>query len=130
MTEAILPHGISKFWFWSLQNTKLLFSQTRSSWCELENDNIFHKITADTFAEKMGWDNITLRYNYTKRTQAISFHIFYHRWRDHPRVIREFWTNKHFGRILLANISKQSFLFKFRLIFRNFILLAHHWIIK
>ena len=52
MTEAILPHGISKFWFWSLQNTKLLFSQTRSSWCDVENDDNIPKIAAGSFAEK------------------------------------------------------------------------------
>ena len=48
MTEAILPHVISKFYFRSSQNTKLLFS----SWCDVENDNNFHKFTAGTFAEK------------------------------------------------------------------------------
>ena len=48
MSEAIVPHVISKFCFRSPKNTKLLFS----NWCDPENDNNFHKITMGTFAEK------------------------------------------------------------------------------
>ena len=108
--------------FRSSQNTKLLFF----SWGGVENDKNFHKITAGTLAEENGMRRYYFKIQlYGNNTGDFFSHILSSLLRL-LKTIREFWANKYFRRILLANISKQSFSFKFRLKFRN----AHRLIIK
>ena len=87
MTEGILPHGISKFCFWSSENTKLLFR----SWCNVENDNNFHKITAGTFAEKNGMRQCYFEIQfYGNNTGDFFSHISFHLCRDHLKLFANF----------------------------------------
>ena len=102
----------------------LRFVLIRNSQYDAENDDNFPKIPAGSFAQKNGWNNITLEYNYTEITQAYYFHIFYHRCGEYLKFC------KYFGWILFSNIGKYSFSFKVRMNFRKFISLTLNFIIK
>ena len=60
----------------------------------------FLKLQRALSPKKIGWHNITLRYIYTEMTQAISFHIFYHCYRDNLK------PSANFGNILGQSSSQ------------------------
>ena len=105
MTEAILPHGTSKFCFWSLQNTKSLFNKQETVGSTRLTTTLPKIQRAFSPPIKIWWHNITLGYIYNKIALAISSHIFYHSCRYYLK------PSANFG-----NIGKQSLSFKFIMI--------------
>ena len=50
----------------------------------------FPKFQRALSPKKIGWNNITLEYIYPEITQAIYFHIFYHRFREYLEPFANF----------------------------------------
>ena len=101
MTEDILSHDTS------CDRIRFVYGLRKiQNDCSVEQETVGVTLkmttvtTEGSIAEKNGWDNITLGYIYTEITQAISFHIFYHRCKVYLK------PSANFGNILGESSSR------------------------
>ena len=86
-----------KHWMTIQQNNKQLVWRWKWRQVSQNSSGLFRQ-------KKIGWDNINLRYIYIEITQAIYFHIFYHRCREYLKPSANFANFlSEFSSRILAN---------------------------